>query len=949
MVVANEDVDKENWLPRVSGKQALARRRSTGIMKGGDSTGTLLSPKPKKRRRESLSKRVSFGVVDVRLYEKDEDWSESPANVVRSVDVGTVPFNDHPTPSPVKPQEARTLLSLVQDDDSDDDDQTMEMTVNVGKIISAGETHKVIGDEALNNADQEQTMEMTVNVGTIVSASSVIALQTTAVDSEETMEMTANVGQILSAKLPDDGDETMEMTTNIGEIVSSNPTTEADETMEITTNVGAILSTASEVYKDTNPAERDDEGPEEGEITIQMDGNYDESTADLQSVNGEQTMDMTVAHGKILAVESEQTMEMTAVHGQILSTSAHPVLDDRENVEHVQEPAKEESEPDPPKDIASQPDGVVSGVVEETVIHPAVTHDFSHLLDDDNDVSTTVPIQQASAETPDMGDIDALEDHEVTGELTKNFKAKMAGILMGDIDERTVDLRQANLTSSELAIAAVFKRILDDSTNDTVNDARDSMHGNDDSKVLESVDEFLSRRIMSPQRPAAKPAPSKADEAVIVPSTVQQLLALAGMRFMDSCNWSSSRKTLSFGFCPPSVRTISDHDRLKLSSVDQIHLEQLKGSCGQMSTAVGQLKDDIANLESIVDSQCQGVFEKLVKDGQNSLASVMRRLKQFCKAEARLKWFDYRIKQAEQTRDAFLGRAQVLAADVSKIERADAELAEKMPMRAQREENGQLAVLKSAVAEQAEAIDVFLLQRDQLVTERTAVTDRVSSIRRSIAEHEENLRNAIAKQELEERRARADRKLRLVKGAAGWDLVHCNRRSLSLEVNHGYTLSIRLSAVARGVIDHIELSSPSAKPVADEGLSVMRDVRVAEIRSLCSECKTTQSLPALRAKISTRVGRLHSLELELQRLRTAFTVEIMDAWTVLVRISSISPLECVEVVVDLKNYPASYTIVDVPFAFGTISAAECRRIAASARGFGALSKLCAAIRTRMSQ
>lgn len=77
------------------------------------------------------------------------------------------------------------------------------------------------------------------------------------------------------------------------------------------------------------------------------------------------------------------------------------------------------------------------------------------------------------------------------------------------------------------------------------------------------------------------------------------------------------------------------------------------------------------------------------------------------------------------------------------------QLAEKMPMRAQREENGQLAVLKSAVAEQAEAIDVFLLQRDQLVTERTAVTDRVSSIRRSIAEHEENLRNAIAKQELE--------------------------------------------------------------------------------------------------------------------------------------------------------------------------------------------------------
>ena len=116
-----DQIEKENWLPQpnelvASDNAKMMRRRSTGIMKGPDGAiSAILSPKPAKKRskrRKSLNKRVSFGGVDVRLYQKDTDWTSPPTGQKkkhRSVDVGQVPFND--VSSPV----ANTEKAPVQD------------------------------------------------------------------------------------------------------------------------------------------------------------------------------------------------------------------------------------------------------------------------------------------------------------------------------------------------------------------------------------------------------------------------------------------------------------------------------------------------------------------------------------------------------------------------------------------------------------------------------------------------------------------------------------------------------------------------------------------------------------------------------------------------------------------------------------------------------------------
>eukprot|EP00474_Spongospora_subterranea_P009123 CRZ09581.1 hypothetical protein [Spongospora subterranea] len=862
------EVDKENWLPMAPGKQLLSRRRSTGIMKGGDSTGSLLSPKPNKKQRshrdKTMRKRnVSFGGSQVRVFEKDVDWSENPTEA-RSFDLEPVPLYDQTSPNPMMataennhedavstspeeqsvreplatPEMQTMLRALIDDDDDECDDQTMDMTVNHGIITIVRE------DE----------------------------------DADECPKQAANS---LAHLINDSDDEDTNIVQKIG-CKSGNTVTDA--TMELTTNYSSIYR---EVF------------------------------------DNDLTMDMTTNHSRIVAKEPVFITVMTDP----------PTNPDDQPPDHVSESLESELA----RTVVPDPEPVIFAIVEDDSVEnpkaPAISN---------------VELEVAHEDVNDVSDRVAAEaEFEKTGDITRHFQAEVQHILSGStmMDERTIDLPRfaAQMTEDEAMVALEFKRILSAENDITISDIPDR------ELQLDNVEEFLSSLKSPPKTRPEVPEACQINEgpvtAVSVPKSVQEFISATGVRFMDSCNWSSNRKTLSFGFCP-NAGPLNDIEKLKIACIDFTHMQQTKQSVEQLTAASYKQAQDVESIESWINGQAPRIWENLFQIDSHNLSFAMTRLKGSCKLQSKIKWNEYRIKQEERLRILLAERVRLLTSDKRKLDYQDSLARQVVEVRTALYEK--LQILRSAIDEQAGVIDVFNSDLDLLSKRRSTVLKKLEAMKANVDQQQTMVDVGKARSEAITQFAEKSRELAFLGACVDWTLNKCSGNCIELKFGSTFTLSMQVSG--QGKLAYV-LSSKLTESNASPLESALFKFHSEEFDNLLMSCGSVADMPPVLNELSLKLGRIRSLAMELKRLSSQHVIfhEVQQSGKVhlMITVSSIATTSSVTFTVDLgsgwyPSCPLSLVSVRILSAPG-LTEESVGDLVRNSKGWGSLTKICTAV------
>jgi MELT motif len=439
-------------------KRGMKNKRASLSVLRPSGTPNQIKKKRKKeqRRRKSMfSKRVSFGVVDVRMFQKE-------SNAHQAVDLGTIKLNDHaestsdaPAATPESSDQVATCQPSNEVSENSDVNVSisselnksvdMEFTQDIGHILA--ET-KAIEDQEQSSvsvsvedepkeAAQEDEAETPLNPYEFDSSSRY------SMDSnlEVSMEMTRDVGAILTgadsvapspAPIPMskrrvsfnpqfcDADESMdEMDQPTGEELANESMAASEVSMEMTRDVGQILSAFPQGGN----------GSRRGSLSVgEFFASADTHTAEMEeTANIGQILNASAAENSLpperAAVEATCEMEFTQDVGQILS--------------------------------ATTDDGAGS---DQSHIRNAADHtnDFEISMELTGNVGQILGASMPS--TP--GSVNS--SRASIGANTQNIQDAFQQILSGECGERTIDLPcRDKLVGADLELADMYEHVID--------------------------------------------------------------------------------------------------------------------------------------------------------------------------------------------------------------------------------------------------------------------------------------------------------------------------------------------------------------------------------------------------------------------------------------------------------------------------------------------------------
>mmetsp|Transcript_50833 Transcript_50833/g.99652 ORF Transcript_50833/g.99652 Transcript_50833/m.99652 type:complete len:1118 (+) Transcript_50833:166-3519(+) len=326
-----KEVDKENLVPAVDSAVVVkGGRRLSGIIRkslDGPIKRRSSMEQPMKKQKAPRNKRISFGDVLTRTFDQADRTVDLAAIKIFEDDAANVSPKSQTSDTSEEAQEqgavAPSLRDLLLSNEPTADEKAPE-DEEEGNAVHPADTEEV-------------TMEFTGSYSNVIQqfrkdqAPSDVEEVTEELTSDSTaMEMTMNHGSIIN---------------QVADLLEEN---EDEEEMEMTKAHGTILNVIQEPEAKKG-VEKEQEEEQQEEVTMELTANYS-NLVSVSTVEQEESMDLTKAHGSILVVtdkpaeedeevnmeetknfskilqqeenteqQEEVTMELTSNHGQILA------------------------------------------------------------------------------------------------------------------------------------------------------------------------------------------------------------------------------------------------------------------------------------------------------------------------------------------------------------------------------------------------------------------------------------------------------------------------------------------------------------------------------------------------------------------------------------------------------------------------------------------------------
>jgi len=423
-------LDKENCDPQKQ-RPRVKRRRSLGVMKPSTASPAVRhssgkKKQSKKNKRDSLSKkRVSFGVVDIRLFQKNAQSSNT-------IDLGTIMELEGPDSALNASQSSVSSVSSTMSDGSDVFFSPIKLDTNSADKDSSANAkpslYELISVSDVGESKNTASPILAIKTG-LPSLESVLQSEEQQLDAAPQFDQTSDreaIEQInLSLDDVDTEEVTMEMTGNFSSIIQQEkqPVTTALALEEQVPAQAKFTNTDSKSYADEAISDSDDE-PNVEEVTMEMTANFSEIMRAKQKEVSDQ-LDSSVASisDSFVAPDTEElTMEMTVNHSEIQNIFAqHKAETEAENAEFQEESVEETQDYEEEEEVSMEMTTNYSKITKINLNQDEVAATSGDTKEVTMEMTQNFSeIKQIYQENLEDSVVEGQENNEVSMDLTKN-------------------------------------------------------------------------------------------------------------------------------------------------------------------------------------------------------------------------------------------------------------------------------------------------------------------------------------------------------------------------------------------------------------------------------------------------------------------------------------------------------------------------------------------------
>ena len=828
---------------------------------------------------------------------------------------------------------------------------TMEITANVGKILSSDST-------AFNEADKEQ---------------------------EEEGEEEEKEGEEINNTVDETVEESAQFSSSPSP--SSNVPNMEEMTMDFTGNFGSIIQQTIPEEDEEEEAEEEEEEEQQGverenekSLSASLSLSHSNSAVETEPVLDHITMEMTEGHGGV--VEAAITTNMDEVSMEF--TKNHGTIEEEEEGEERERERENASNSLP---LPSSSSSSVTRNLDEVSME--ITNNYGNILsslspEEEHNQHNEAPQAPSSAVTRDLA--------EVSMEFTQNFGAILESTEMPQVEQEHITASSSSSLSPSLTqelaadsnnnlssdnttsdlptmdklgdltrdMAAIYDKILKGEGKGEESDERDEENMTVDVTMPDVTSDFTSNYTSSSSsssRSYENDMEEEGENEQAAQLSFRDFLFLSDID-LDSLSGKNRRRSSMVGSSRISLANSLEMewppkelaDVLRASSINSISLSNTVDALSKLEDILSSQVEDTAKMEEWINEHNPAVFAELQQDTPEAdeKKKKMRQLVKVLSLQSQMTWAEWRVKLEEGTYERLLENATSFNNDLNTLEKFSTRIRN---LRLQVEERNSPAVLalKNAITEQS---DVIAMSQ----TEVNTWSERLSDIEIDTKKKEEEKSHLEAS--IAEAEAKNDLLLSTQKVAhSTQDAYGIAKACCGLYPTHFHESGIEITMLAQYQVLLSLSQNPDVNITAPTGFrTTLLSASQTHIQKVVSSFsssfdpmsgKTKGAIQTLLTELSYILGRIESAATELYEAESSFSmIAATDDDCFAFRLSSPSAQIRIEFAIDC-GYPYAYLPCDVTVQSGSSTVAQVKKAMNSFKGFGRINKALAHIQNNL--